>query len=400
MPSYAKNQLRCSQQMPKSIMQKENHLMWGKIISQQPVGFIKSNLRAFGRNIANECPPQPKRKTRIKEEIKNELEKLKQIMKNPIQKDKRSISCNLTVRDFRPSSIDTEHNFELALTKDLIRLDTLTSKTQQNFIKPKEKPKDPQLCEEYTPEISIHLRSIEKRFTVQPNYMSLQPDINEKMRAILVDWLVSAHQQLKLLPETLFLTVNIIDRYLEKEHIMRQKLQLVGITAFLIACKYEEIYPPEIQDFRTLSENSFTKEEILRMEQAILKSLAFYLNVPTSFRFLQLFSRQIEASTKMNNLGMYFIELSFTEVGMLKYVPSTIAASALYLANKLLGKEELWNLEYSEKVKYNSLRLKPCVKEIITIVQQLNKSSLQAIKKKYSSKKYLEVALINMGKIN
>ena len=168
----------------------------------------------------------------------------------------------------------------------------------------------------------------------------------------------------------------------------------------LIACKYEEIYPPEIQDFRTLTENSFTKQEILRMEQAILNSLAFNLNVPTSFRFLQLFSKQIDANTKITNLGMYFIELPFIEVGMLKYIPSTVAASALYLANKLLGKEELWNLEYSEKIKYNSLRLKPCVKDIIAILQQLNKSSLQAIKKKYSSKKYLEVALLNMGKIN
>jgi hypothetical protein len=48
----------------------------------------------------------------------------------------------------------------------------------------------------------------------QVGYMEKQNDINEKMRAILVDWLIEVHLKFKLLPETLFLTVNIIDRYL------------------------------------------------------------------------------------------------------------------------------------------------------------------------------------------
>jgi len=76
-----------------------------------------------------------------------------------------------------------------------------------------------------------------------------QNDINEKMRSILVDWLVEVHVKFKLLPETLFLTINLIDRYLESKKVLRQKLQLVGVTAMLIASKYEEIYAPEVKDF-------------------------------------------------------------------------------------------------------------------------------------------------------
>lgn len=79
--------------------------------------------------------------------------------------------------------------------------------------------------------------------------MDLQGDVNEKMRAILIDWLVEVHLKFKLVPETLYLTVNLIDRYLEKVEVMRDKLQLVGVTAMLIASKYEEIYAPEVQDF-------------------------------------------------------------------------------------------------------------------------------------------------------
>ena len=97
---------------------------------------------------------------------------------------------------------------------------------------------DPLECSEYVSEIFSHLKNTELEFIAQPGYMKKQPDINEKMRAILIDWLVEVHLKFKLYPETLYLTVNLIDRYLEKEEVMRQHLQLVGVTAMLIASKY------------------------------------------------------------------------------------------------------------------------------------------------------------------
>ena len=101
--------------------------------------------------------------------------------------------------------------------------------------------------------------------------MSKQSDVNEKMRAILVDWLVDVHLKFKLVNETLFLTVNLIDRYLEKAEVSRQKLQLVGITAMFIASKYEEIYPPDLRDFVYVTDKAYTKKQILSMEGKILK---------------------------------------------------------------------------------------------------------------------------------
>ena len=91
----------------------------------------------------------------------------------------------------------------------------------------------------------------------------VQTDINEKMRGILVDWIIEVHLRFKLLPETLFLTVNLIDRYLTKTAIMRTRLQLVAVAALLIASKYEEIYMPELKDFVFISDNAYTKDEIL-----------------------------------------------------------------------------------------------------------------------------------------
>ena len=111
--------------------------------------------------------------------------------------------------------------------------------------------------------------------SVVAGYMEKQEDINEKMRAILVDWLVEVHLKFKLVPESLYLTVNLIDRYLEREQVNRQKLQLVGVTAMLIACKYEEIYPPIVKDFVYITDNAYTKEEILEMERKMLSVLDF-----------------------------------------------------------------------------------------------------------------------------
>lgn len=79
--------------------------------------------------------------------------------------------------------------------------------------------------------------------------LSLQTDITAKMRGILVDWLVDVHLKFKLRTETLYMTINLVDRYLSHNLIHRTKLQLVGVAAMFIACKYEEIYAPVVQDF-------------------------------------------------------------------------------------------------------------------------------------------------------
>ena len=79
------------------------------------------------------------------------------------------------------------------------------------------------------------------------DYMGSQPDINAKMRSILVDWLIEVHRKFELMPETLYLTLNIVDRFLSVKAVPRRELQLVGISSMLIASKYEEIWAPEVE---------------------------------------------------------------------------------------------------------------------------------------------------------
>ena len=179
-----------------------------------------------------------------------------------------------------------------------------------------------------------------------PNYMFSQKDINEKMRAILVDWIIEVHLKFKLLPETLFITINLIDRYLSLVSIKRNNLQLVGVTAMFIASKYEQIQTPEVRDFVYITDNAYTKNEIFAMEHAILSTLNFSMIMCTPYRFLERFFKVASDSQRVWNLARYLIELPLIEHRMLKYTPSILAASAVYLAqNILLGNQSEWTTD-------------------------------------------------------
>ena len=163
------------------------------------------------------------------------------------------------------------------------------------------------------------------------------------MRSILIDWLVEVHLKFKLVPESLYLTVNLIDRYLEREQVHRSKLQLIGVTAMLIACKYEEIYPPIVKDFVYITDNAYTKEEILEQERLMLVSLQFDIQITSSYRFLERFAKIMKVNDTIFNLSRYLLELSLINYRMIKFRNSNIAASALYLALKMTKSACPWN---------------------------------------------------------
>ena len=108
----------------------------------------------------------------------------------------------------------------------------------------------------------------------------------------------------------------------------------------LLASKYEEIYAPEVRDFVYITDKAYSKEEILSMEQNIVSTLEFNLTAPSPYRFLERFSKVANADPIYFNLARYLAELPLIEYRMLKYSPSNIAASAMYLASKILARGE------------------------------------------------------------
>merc|ERR1719369_1188225 len=143
---------------------------------------------------------------------------------------------------------------------------------------------------EYFEDIYKYLRQSEVKRLPKSNYMTKQPDISHSMRSILVDWLVEVSEEYKLHDETLYLAVNYIDRFLSQMSVLRGKLQLVGTAAMFIAAKFEEIYPPDATEFVYITDDTYTKRQVLRMEHLILKVLAFDLTPPTIFYFVNRFT--------------------------------------------------------------------------------------------------------------
>eukprot|EP00967_Tisochrysis_lutea_P157545 scaffold320018_cov32-Tisochrysis_lutea.AAC.2 len=224
-----------------------------------------------------------------------------------------------------------------------------------------------------------------------PTYMTKQNDINEKMRAILIDWLVEVHLKFKLMIETLYLTVNIIDRFLEKETISRNKLQLVGVTAMFLASKYEEIYAPECRDFVYISDKAYTREQILAMEGNVLAKLNFQLTTPNAYVFLKRFCKVAGVITsprsKTELLANFLVELTLQEYKMLKYLPSMIAASSVYLALKTMG-QPCWGPELVQHSCYAESALSACVRDLNQLHKDASKNNLQAVRKKYAQEKH------------
>jgi G2/mitotic-specific cyclin-B, other len=159
----------------------------------------------------------------------------------------------------------------------------------------------------------------EKKWNADPNYMSHQVKIDETIRSTLVDWLIQIHYNFKLLPETLFLTVNLIDRYMSKHQIAKREVQLVGIASLLIVAKYEEIYPPLLKDFVFITDKTYTSEEILDMEKKILFALDFDLNLCSSYRFLERFSKLAKLDQVSFFLSQYMLELGLLDSKMSQF---------------------------------------------------------------------------------
>lgn len=160
------------------------------------------------------------------------------------------------------------------------------------------------------------------------------------MRVTLVSWLVEVSINFNLLPETLFISVNLIDRYSDCRPVGLSDYQLLGITSMLIAAKYEEIMPPSVNEFVNITDNSYNRDQILAFENRILSVLEFEVTVPTTFRFIERFASMLAWNQQSFHLSAYLGELTMLESNMNRWYPSRIACSCIYLAQRMLKKSE------------------------------------------------------------
>ncbi|XP_014665012.1 PREDICTED: G2/mitotic-specific cyclin-A-like [Priapulus caudatus] len=252
---------------------------------------------------------------------------------------------------------------------------------------------DVTLCvAEYSADIYQYLREAETRSRPRLGYMRKQPDITYTMRSILVDWLVEVGEEYKMHTETLYLAVSYVDRFLSCMSVMRGKLQLVGAASMFLAGKYEEIYPPDIGEFVYITDDTYTQPQVLRMEHLVLKVLSFDVAVPTALCFLQRFAYMCQCDDKTTSLAMYLSELTLLNAEVfLKYLPSTIGAAAMMLANHAMGREP-WPMDVQMFSGYQVEQLQPLLQDMQRAWSNAASSGQQAICDKYKNSKNNGVA--------
>ena len=251
---------------------------------------------------------------------------------------------------------------------------------------------------EYLEDIYLNLLLEERQTEIKPKmgYMSTQNEINEQMRAILIDWIIEVHFQFNLRQETLYMTISIIDTYLSFHFISRKELQLLGIACLLISCKSQEIYYPQQNKFIEVTDGAYTKEDMLKMENDILKKLNFNIVYPTPNDFYNILSKLYNLDKKQYYLGKYFIECVLIDYQMIKYSSSVIAAACVYLVMKYFGINGYQKLYSNFIINENNPEniIKDSAKDIYELVGNLSKSKLKTVKNKYGLTQFENVSEI------
>jgi len=265
---------------------------------------------------------------------------------------------------------------------------------KSNFEDAQNFPLHPQIPYEYISDIYENLIIEENEMDSMYGYFKFQNDINEKMRAILVDWIIEVHFKFKLTSDTLFLCVYLIDKYLSLIKIQREKLQLVGVTALMISCKYEEIFSPELRDFIYVTDKAYSAEDILILEVEMLKMFKFDITKPCQLKFFEIISQNLNFNDIDKNLGQYLLELFLIDYRYLKYKPSIIACSVGYLVMKVNKYENFYCIY--DYLKYEKSLLKECAKDICFLLDNLDNTKMISVKRKYLSNTFHQVARVKI----
>jgi hypothetical protein len=182
--------------------------------------------------------------------------------------------------------------------------------------------------------------------------ISIQTDIKDSMRCILIDWIISLQNKFFRKSNTLFLTINLIDRYLSKRSIHRTKFQLLGVTSLFIAFKYEEIHMKNINDFVDLTARAFDKTEILNMEKIIIDLVEFDLDLPLSNDFFDLLSTVYKFDKKEYFFGCFLLEAFLLDINYCKYKQSQIALATCFIVLGLRQMKRINPIEGNNFIEY------------------------------------------------
>ncbi|KAL9884383.1 G2/mitotic-specific cyclin-B3-like isoform 1-T2 [Glossina fuscipes fuscipes] len=252
---------------------------------------------------------------------------------------------------------------------------------------------DPLHVSQYAMDIFKYLKERETAFPID-DYMKRQVNLSKNMRAILVDWMVGAQETMAFNDGSLHLAVKIVDLFLCKVVINKDKLQLLGATALFIACKFDNRTIPLIGELVYVCGDNYKYDDFIRMEISILRAIDFDLGIPLAYEFLRRYSYCGRVAATTLTLARYILEISLTYYDTVTFSDSKMAAAALFIALRMFGVDQGWNITLKY---YSGYKLTDFV-EIITVINGIlhrkPKSNLNNVREKYISETFYEVARV------
>ncbi|KZF22323.1 G2/M-specific cyclin NimE [Xylona heveae TC161] len=323
---------------------------------------------------------KPRATTEPKEETasKADGQDLKQRVKQEVQDELKQEMKERLKQEMKEEAHEEVESFKDAFARGVPDLDA-------------EDLEDPLMVAEYVVEIFDYLKALEEPTAPNPDYMEHQEELEWKMRGILVDWLIEVHMRFHLLPETLFLAVNVIDRFLSQKIVQLDRLQLVGVTAMFIASKYEEVLSPHVANFRHVADDAFSEAEILGAERFVLSTLNYDLSYPNPMNFLRRISKAENYDIQTRTLGKYLLEIGLVDHRFLGYNPSHVSAAAMYLARLILERGE-WDATLAHYSGYTEKEIQPVFKLMVDYLH--GPVMHEAFFKKYASKRFLKASIL------
>lgn len=251
----------------------------------------------------------------------------------------------------------------------------------------------------YLGDIDRYLRSLEVEPSRRPSpdyFQKIQKFISPKMRAVLVDWLVEVAEEFKLGAETLCLAVSYVDRFLTVNVVTRDKLQLLGVTAMLVAAKYEEVETSKmkVNKYTDITDNTYTKQQVVKMEADLLKFFNFDIGGPTVATFVRRFMASCcggnhTSSEELESLCSYLAELSLLDYDCISYLPSVVAAACLFVARFTIHpKTYPWNLTLQQNTGYKVSDMQKPIFVIHELHLSVRCPDQKAIREKYEDAKF------------
>lgn len=246
---------------------------------------------------------------------------------------------------------------------------------------------DSTMMVEYAEDIFTYFKELEAEFTPDYRYELSQTEVTYAHRSVLLDWLVQVHERFNLLPETLFLAVNIIDRFLSIKVVSISKLQLVGATALFIAAKYEEVNAPTVAEMVFMVDKTYTTQEIQKAESFMLSRLDWKLGYPGPMSFLRAISKADNYNNSVRTMAKYLLEVAMMDERFIGTPPSLAAAGSHCMA-RMIYNQGGWSFAHVHYSGYTYAQLYTFMNTLLCILYYKPERHHYAVTEKYKSARF------------